>query len=157
LLYLSAYPIVIFFEVPTFFYDSSGRPSTLYVTKKVLIVDDSKVVRDAVRILFEEEHGLAICGEAEDGVDAIVKAGELKPDLILLDLVMPKLNGAVAASVLKRILPEVPIILFTLYEGSLDALPPMVGVDVIVSKADGFKDLVRRVRELLYPQTRHVT
>jgi hypothetical protein len=65
---------------------------------------------------------------------------------------MPKLNGAVVASVLKRILPEVPIILFTTY----DALPPIVGVDVIVSKADGFKDLLRRVRELFYPQHRHI-
>ena len=120
--------------------------------KTILVVDDSRVVRDALRILFEKEHGLTICGEAEDGVDAIVKAKELKPDLILLDLVMPKLNGAVVASVLKRMVPEVPIILFTTYEGSLDALPPIVGVDVIVSKADGFKNLVRRVRELLYPQ-----
>ena len=78
--------------------------------KTILVVDDSRVVRDALRILLEKEHGLAICGEAEDGVDAIVKAGELKPDLILLDLVMPKLNGADAASVLKRMVPEAPII-----------------------------------------------
>jgi two-component system, NarL family, response regulator LiaR len=124
--------------------------------KTILVVDDSRVVRDALRILFEKEDALAICGEAEDGVDAIVKAGELKPDLILLDLVMPKLNGAIAALVLKRMLPDAPIILFTTYDGSLDALPPIVGVDVIVSKADGFRSLVRRVRELLYPQRKHV-
>ena len=124
--------------------------------KNILVVDDSRTFRDAIRILLEKERGLAICGEAEDGVDAIVKAGELRPDLILLDFVMPKLNGAMAASVLKRILPEVPIILFTSYEASSDALAPTVSVDVIVSKADGFRDLLRRVRELLYPQTRHV-
>ena len=80
-----------------------------------------------------------------------MKAAQLKPDLIILDLVMPKLDGALTAWVLERISPEVPIILFTMYETAVDALAPAIGVEVL-SKPEGFKDLVRRVRELLYPQ-----
>jgi YesN/AraC family two-component response regulator len=66
--------------------------------------------------------GTPFGGEAEDGFDALTKAAELRPELILRDLVMPKLDGAVAAWALKRILPEVPIILFTLYDEAVDAL-----------------------------------
>jgi DNA-binding NarL/FixJ family response regulator len=121
---------------------------------KILVVDDSPAVRDAIRFILEKVNQLTICGEAEDGFDALTKAAELKPDLILLDLVMPKLDGAVAAWALKRILPEVPIILFTLYEEAVDALAPAIGVEMVLSKPDGFKDLVRRVQELLYPPHR---
>jgi DNA-binding NarL/FixJ family response regulator len=124
--------------------------------KKVLIVDDSWAVRNAIRFVLERESGVSICGEAEDGFDALTKAAQLKPDLILLDLVMPKLDGTLTAWALKRISPEVPIILFTMYEAAVDPLAPAIGVEMVLSQPDGFKDLVRRVQELLYPQNRRV-
>ena len=114
--------------------------------KNVLIVDDSSVVRRAIRFLLQETHKLAICSEAEDGAQGIATAEALKPDLIILDLAMPKLNGAEAAPVLKRILPGVPIILFTMYEKA-----SVIGVDMVLSKSDGFSDLARCVQDLLYP------
>jgi DNA-binding NarL/FixJ family response regulator len=119
--------------------------------KNVLVVDDSPAVRGAIRFVLEKQHGLAICSEAEDGVHGVTTAEVLKPDLILVDLAMPKLNGAAAASILKRILPGVPIILFTMYEEAVDALAPAIGVDMVLGKASGFNSLVRRVQELLHP------
>jgi chemotaxis response regulator CheB len=67
-------------------------------------------VRRAIRDFLENQTGFEVCGEAVNGADAI---RELKPDLILLDLAMPEMNGAEAASVLKRMMPQVPIILLT--------------------------------------------
>jgi CheY-like chemotaxis protein len=72
-------------------------------------------MRRGVRFVLERRRGELGVSEAVDGVDAIEKAKEEKPDLILLDLAMPRLNGVEAASVLKNTLPETPIILFTMY------------------------------------------
>lgn len=117
--------------------------------KRILIVDDSDAVREAVRLLLRNEPELEACGEAVDGVAAIEKTKTLNPDLILLDLAMPKLNGAAAASVLKSVMPTVPIILFTMYEQAVDALAPAIGVDVVLSKPDGLNRLIDRIQELL--------
>lgn len=81
----------------------------------LLIVDDNAGIRSLIRT-FVESQGYKVCGEAVDGVDAIERANQTYPDLILLDLSMPRMNGAKAASVLKGMMPNVPIILFTLYE-----------------------------------------
>ena len=120
-----------------------------HLAKKILIVDDSSVIREAIRALLQGQPDLEICGEAVDGLDAVEKTRELKPDLILLDLAMPKLNGAAAASAIRRAAPKLPIILFTMYEESAEALAKAVGVDVVLSKSDGIGKLVNRVRQLL--------
>ena len=116
--------------------------------KKILIVDDSDSVRRVLRQQLDGKEGLTVCGEAVDGVDAIGKAKGLNPDLILLDLSMPKLNGAEAASVLKRHMPETLIILLTLYVESVQNLAPAVGVDLVVAKSDGIRNLLRQVKQL---------
>src|SRR3982074_1635567 len=84
---------------------------------KFLIADDSETIRSVLRTFLESREGFEVCGEAVDGVDVIEKAKELHPDLIILDLAMPRMNGAAAASVLKRRMPRTPIILFTIYDG----------------------------------------
>jgi CheY-like chemotaxis protein len=76
--------------------------------------DDDDIVRTIIRF-FLETKGFEICSEATDGVDAIEKAEQLKPDLIVLDVAMPRMNGVEAASVLKGMMPDVPIIWFTMY------------------------------------------
>ena len=73
--------------------------------KSILIVDDSETVRQVVRT-FLESKGFQVCGEAADGSQAIERAMELTPDLILLDVAMPGMNGVEAASVLKGRLPK---------------------------------------------------
>lgn len=117
-------------------------------TKNILIVDDSASVRCVLRSLIDTQNDLAVCGEAVDGLDAIAKARELKPDLVLLDLAMPKLNGAATASILKRMMPQISIILFTMYEDAVQTLGLHVGVDVVLAKPDGISNLLPRVRQL---------
>src|SRR5260370_25807065 len=86
------------------------------MAKTVLIADDSASVRLSVRLLLQGRHKELVVREAVDGVDVIEKAKTWHPDLILLDLSMPGLNGAEAAAVLKNDMPETPVILFTMTE-----------------------------------------
>jgi DNA-binding NarL/FixJ family response regulator len=106
--------------------------------KNVLIADDSGNMRSVIRILLNQRTDLVVCGEAGDGRQAVEKARALKPDLILLDLAMPEMNGAETASVLRRLMPDVPIILFTMYrENMAQYLTSATGVDAVLSKPDG--------------------
>ena len=117
----------------------------------VLIVDDYAAIRTAIRARFSTCAELKVCGEAVDGMDAIDKARELKPDLILLDMSMPRMNGIEAASVLKGLLPEVRIIAFTMYSEALrDSLAASVGTDAVLAKPDGIGRLIDCARALLH-------
>jgi DNA-binding NarL/FixJ family response regulator len=93
---------------------------------------------------------IEICGEAVDGLDTIKKAMVLEPDLVLLDLIMPEMNGAEVASVLRKNMPETLIILFTMYGENIGrALTSVVGVDVVLSKPDGLSQILNSVKTLL--------
>jgi CheY-like chemotaxis protein len=120
------------------------------MAKTVLIADDSASVRLSVRLLLQGRHKQLVVREAVDGVDAVEKAKKSKPDLILLDLAMPRLNGAEAAAVLKNEMPETPVILFTLTDLHIDSLCAAIDVDFI-SKVDGIPKLLERVDALLPP------
>src|SRR5258708_37194900 len=119
--------------------------------KTVLIADDSASVRLSVRLLLEGRHTEIVVREAVDGLDAIDEAKKSKPDLILLDLAMPRLNGAEAAAVLKNDMPETPVILFTMNTDlHAESLCTAIGVDFI-SKVDGIPKLLERVDALFPP------
>jgi DNA-binding NarL/FixJ family response regulator len=118
----------------------------------VLIVDDSPTIRKVMRDFFEALTDWKITGEAGDGSEAIQKAVELKPDLILLDFSVPNMNGIEAASVLKKNLPDAPIVLFTMFEDALGSrLSSAAGVDMLIPKAEGLGGLVKAVHHLLEP------
>jgi two-component system nitrate/nitrite response regulator NarL len=117
--------------------------------KTVLVVDDSSVMRNAILFLFDQTSDFVICGEAENGVEGIEKAKLLQPDVILLDLKMPKLNGAEAAAVLRRLVPSATMILLTMYGEAARTLASAVGVNTVISKVDGLSSLVERVRVVL--------
>ena len=121
------------------------------MAKTVLIADDSASVRLSVRLLLQGRHKELVVREAVDGVDVIEKAKTLHPDLILLDLSMPGLNGAEAAAVLKNDMPQTPVILFTMTELRVDTLCAAIDVDFI-SKADGVSKLLEKV-DALFPPT----
>jgi DNA-binding NarL/FixJ family response regulator len=119
------------------------------VPKCILIVDDSSAVRNAVRS-FLEESGFGVCGDAVDGRDAIQKAKELNPDLIILDFAMPRMNGIEAAPILKKMLPETPIILLTSHSGALqDRGTLLTAIDAVVPKDGGLSVLLRYVETLM--------
>jgi two-component system, chemotaxis family, chemotaxis protein CheY len=91
----------------------------LTARKSVLIVDDSTFIRHALCELFRQEADFEVCGEAENGKEGIDKAQELRPALIVLDLSMPVMNGFDAARVLKRLMPSVPLILYSAFGDKL--------------------------------------
>jgi DNA-binding NarL/FixJ family response regulator len=125
-------------------------------SKRILVVDDVPQVRKLVRAYLEEDNEFRVCGEAIDGFDAIDKAKNLKPDLIILDASMPRMNGIEAAPKLKELLPETAIILFTFHEGMMRGFDPgQMGVDAIVTKDRGLFPLKESVKALL--ERRHLT
>jgi DNA-binding NarL/FixJ family response regulator len=105
--------------------------------KYILIVDNCESIRNATRQSLEGQPGCEVCGEAFDGLDALEKARLLMPDLIILDLVMPRMNGLQAARELREMMAWIPIILFTLHA---DAVPPheaqAAGIRAVISKMD---------------------
>lgn len=116
----------------------------------VLIVDDYAAVRSAIRVGLERHPGFSVCGEAVDGVDAIEKATKLNPDFILLDLSMPRMNGMETAPVLKRLMPHVTIVAFSMYSELLgESLPSTVGIDAVIDKLAGIGKVVECARNLL--------
>jgi CheY-like chemotaxis protein len=122
--------------------------STSDRTRSILIADDSASVRASIRGTLEA-YGYVVCGEAKQGLEAIERATELKPDLILLDFAMPTMNGVEAAAVLKRLMPDIPIVLLSVYGDTIGKLAPMLGVKAVLSKSDGVGPLIQCVRSLL--------
>lgn len=116
--------------------------------KRILVADDNGLVRKALHEYLAAKDGLSVC-EAVDGVEAIEKAREFRPDLIVLDLAMPNLNGAQAASVIKHEMPDVPIILLTMQGTAANALTTAIGIDMVLDKSEGVHNLMRHVEHAL--------
>ena len=116
----------------------------------VLVVDDGPLVRRKVCEMLTREGGFNICGEAENGSEAIEKAQRLRPDLIIMDWAMPVMNGVEAAQLLKRSLPSIPIIIFSNYtDAFVKKLALSMGVTAVISKSQHFSILVKTARGLL--------
>jgi DNA-binding NarL/FixJ family response regulator len=114
--------------------------------KRVLIVDDNIYVRDLIHTFLKHAPEIEICGEAINGVEAIEVAKQLKPEVVLLDLAMPNMNGVQTAAILKKTIPGVTIIMFTMYSENIpkSAISSM-GVDLVLSKTDGIAHLVESI------------
>jgi DNA-binding NarL/FixJ family response regulator len=129
--------------------DVSGR-SGLNRPRTILICDDSEMVRAKIRQALERETDFEICGEATDGVEAVAKAKELTPDLILLDVKMPRLTGLEVAGILRRTQPRIRIMMVTMYAEEINRkLTSFFGVDAVFSKSEGVTKLIERVENLL--------
>jgi len=116
---------------------------------KVLIADDKRHIRQELRQLIEGHEGWDVCTEAEDGVQAVNRAKQFKPDLVILDLAMPELNGFEAADQISKALPRVPLLMVTLYASpQVEKEAERVGVQRVISKSTAYM-LVPAIEEAL--------
>jgi DNA-binding NarL/FixJ family response regulator len=128
------------------------KPQAKPGVKSILIVDDHEGERRVIRAAVEGFTQYEVCGEAGNGTEAISRAKTLKPDLIIMDLAMPLMNGLEAASVLKNEVPGVCVVLFTLYSDLVRGpRSSMFGVTVVLSKEHGLAPLLDCLNNLLGP------
>jgi DNA-binding NarL/FixJ family response regulator len=117
---------------------------------RILIIDDSSLVRNLVRRHLESEPGWQVCGEAKDGREGIERALDLHPNLIVLDLSMPVMNGLEAAKSLHKLMPAVPLIMYTSFTTKhLKEEVLAAGVSRVVEKSESVSDLISAVRLLV--------
>jgi DNA-binding NarL/FixJ family response regulator len=124
---------------------------TTVLAKSVLIVDDNAFIRQALCKLFGRESDFEVCGEAENGKQAIEKAQTLRPDLIVLDLSMPVMNGFDAARVLKRLMSTVLLIMYSAFGDRVaEHQARLIGISEVVSKSEQASVLIHKARGLFY-------
>ena len=113
---------------------------------RILIVDDHEAVRAGVRAILQSREGLEVCGEAANGREAVAKAQKLLPDLVILDITMPVLDGFSAAREIHKLLPNVAILLLSMHESpNLMNIAKSSGASGYVSKSEGAAMLLRAV------------
>jgi two-component system, chemotaxis family, chemotaxis protein CheY len=119
------------------------------VGKTVLVVDDNAAIRKMIAAAFLSD-GFKTCVEANNGSEAIDTAKRIQPDLITLDVSMPVMNGLEAAPHLRKLFPETPIILFTMYGTSqLETGASKLGVNLVLAKTTPLATLVEEAHKLL--------
>jgi DNA-binding NarL/FixJ family response regulator len=117
---------------------------------QILLADDNQVILQLLRRLIESHTGWQVCGEAATGQEALAKAIELKPDLLVLDFAMPGLNGLQVAEQISRACLNLPIILHTIHDfPEMIAEAKRVGIREVVSKGDTAARLLDTIESLL--------
>ncbi len=118
--------------------------------KSLFIVDDSPGLRKLIREILEKEPDMKILGEAKDGVEAVEKIRSAKPDLVLIDIWMPKMNGLAAARQLKQEMPELKIIVLTIFDSpEYREAARKSGTNGFLRKSSIVKDLIPTIRKTL--------
>jgi len=124
-------------------------PKKAGVGKTALVVDDNAPIRKMLAAAFLSD-GFKSCGEAENGKEGIEVAKQIKPDIIILDFSMPVMNGLDAASELRKLFPNTPIVLFTFYRDSLiETAASEAGVSLVLMKSIAPSTLVDHARRLM--------
>lgn len=117
--------------------------------RSVLVVDDNPLIRKLVCELFTREEDFEVCGECENGREAIEKAQHLRPALIVTDFSMPLMNGLEEARILKQLMPTVPVIIFTVHSDEFIQKEALAaGASAVISKSNAGA-LIGKARELL--------
>jgi DNA-binding NarL/FixJ family response regulator len=116
---------------------------------RVLIADDNPYVREVIRIFLGQREDVEVCAEAENGSEAVSLALLHKPHLMILDAVMPEMNGIEASLLLKKSLPDAKTILFTMYADAIPTSAVAAGVDVVLPKPEGITSLLKVVDDEL--------
>ena len=119
--------------------------------KPVLIADDNAFIRTALYEFFENDPDFHVCALAENGREAIEEACRLHPELIVLDFSMPLMNGLEAARVLRQIMPNVPVILYSAMRDDIpQQLAKSIGISKLISKSDRISVLIDTARGLVH-------
>jgi DNA-binding NarL/FixJ family response regulator len=119
---------------------------------RILIADDSDLVRSKLAAELSTHGDWTVCGEALNGRKAVLQALDLRPDLILLDFSMPMLSGLQAAEEILKLLPSVPVVLYTLYDDpQMRAEAKKIGICKVIPKASS-TNLVAELEEILGKQ-----
>jgi len=120
------------------------------MTKRVLIVDDSLLLRRQVGTLLAADQHLEVCAEAADGIEAVQKAVECTPDLVLIDVVMPRMNGLEATRAIKRLAPTVHVLILALdVSPTVEKESQQAGADAVLAKAKAATQLSKLIHSLL--------
>jgi DNA-binding NarL/FixJ family response regulator len=121
---------------------------------RILIADDHELARDGIRSLLEDHAGWEVCAEARDGREAVSFAGTLRPDICLLDIGMPNLNGLDAARQILAMIPEARILILTVHDSEQMVREVLAtGARGFLLKSDAGRDLVAAVEALEQRQT----
>ena len=104
---------------------------------RILVADDSEVVRHGMRLLLRQHEGWEVCGEAVDGQEAVAKAHQLAPDVVVLDFAMPHMNGIEAARQIRKERPNTTIVLCSMYlDRHLATAAHDAGIISVLSKSN---------------------
>jgi DNA-binding NarL/FixJ family response regulator len=121
---------------------------------RVLLVDDHAIVRHGVCAILSSREDIEVCGEAGDGKEALQKAVQLKPDLIVMDITMPLLSGFDASVKIRKVLPDVPILILSMHDSqTVRQACRRAGAQGYVSKAKAGEILLRAVDLLMDGET----
>jgi two-component system nitrate/nitrite response regulator NarL len=121
---------------------------------RILIADDHETVRKGVCAILTAHENIQVCGEAANGEEAVQMAFELKPDLIVLDLSMPVLDGFSAAKQIRKVLPSVPILILSMQNGQRVAREAqLAGAQGFISKSEAGQVLLEAISALMNGQT----
>ena len=117
--------------------------------KSVLIADDNALIRRLLSAALTES-GWIVCAEAASGREGIAKAQEPRPDIIILDLAMPDMNGLETARLIKRTLPTTPLLMFTThYAPGLEQEANAAGIQKVISKEEGTPAVLKAIQAFL--------
>ncbi len=121
---------------------------------RILITDDHAILREGLRALLNYYDDVEIVGEAQDGAEAVARAGDLQPDIVLMDIAMPKMNGLEATRVIREQCPATRVLILTQHEDRQYVLPLLqAGAAGIVSKRGLGTDLITAIRAVARGET----
>jgi len=117
---------------------------------RILIVDDHEIFRRGLRSLLESRADWEVCGEATDGQDAVAKAKQLQPDVIVLDITMPRLNGLDATGVIRKEVPSAKVVILSQHQPALmKQVALTAGAGAYVTKSEVSRELMAAIDGLL--------
>lgn len=126
------------------------QATTVTMGARILIVDDHEIFRRGLRSLLESRADWEVCGEATDGQDAVDKAKQLHPDVIVLDITMPRLNGLDATALIRKEVPATKVVILSQHQPALMKQVALnAGAGAYVTKSEVSRELMAAIDGLL--------